>query len=99
MWDLPGGHIEEHESAEECVVREMLEEMEINVEGCTLFRSYEFSDRKEYIFTLQVDFEPRNIILHEGQMIRWFSKEEAAKTKLACGFNKVLSDYFNSQQR
>ena len=96
VWDLPGGHIEADESAEECIVREMLEEMEINVEGCSLFRIYEFSDRREYIFMQQANFEPHNIVLHEGQMIRWFSKEEAAGTELACGFNEVLADYFDS---
>ncbi|MBV5303319.1 MAG: NUDIX hydrolase [Chlorobium sp.] len=96
MWDLPGGHIEELESAEECIVREMLEEMEINVEGCRLFRIYEFSDRREYIFMKPADFEPHNIVLHEGQMIRWFSKEEVANTELACGFNEVLENYFDS---
>ncbi len=96
MWDLPGGHIEADESAEECIVREMLEEMEINVEGCSLFRIYEFSDHREYIFMQQANFEPHNIVLHEGQMTRWFSKEEAAGTELACGFNEVLADYFDS---
>lgn len=96
MWDLPGGHLEEHESAAACIVREMLEEVEIDVTGCQLFGIYEFSDRREYIFMKPADFEPDEITLHEGQMIRWFSKEETAKTELACGFNEVLADYFDS---
>jgi len=99
MWDLPGGHLEEHEIAEKCIVREMLEEMEINVEGCALFRIYEFSDRREYIFMKEADFEPDEITLHEGQMIRWFSKEEAANAELAYGFNEVLADYFGSPKK
>ena len=96
LWDLPGGHIEKNETAEECIVREMLEEIEINVEGCRLFRIYEFSDRTEYVFYKQADFDLLKIVLHEGQMLRWFSREEAEQENLAYGFNQVLSDYFNS---
>ena len=97
LWDVPGGHIENNETPEECIVREMLEEIEVNVEGCTLFRVYEFSDRTEYVFIKEADFDLRNIILHEGQMLRWFSRDEARQVELAYGFDKVLMDYFNSQ--
>jgi 8-oxo-dGTP diphosphatase len=96
MWDLPGGHLEENETAEECIVREMLEEIELNVKGCELFRVYEFSDRTEYVFFNLANLDLRNIVLHEGQMLRWFSREEAEQENLAYGFNQVLSDYFNS---
>jgi 8-oxo-dGTP diphosphatase len=96
MWDLPGGHIEHHETAEACIVREMLEEIEVNVEGCKLFRVYEFSDRTEHVFFKLADFDLQNIVLHEGQMLRWFSRAEAEQENLAYGFNQVLSDYFNN---
>ncbi len=96
MWDLPGGHLEENETAEECIVREMLEEIEINVEGCRLFRVYEFSDRTEYVFFKPADFDLQDIVLHEGQMLKWFSQAEAEQEDLAYGFNQVLSDYFSN---
>ncbi len=96
MWNLPGGHIEREETAEECIVREMLEEIEINVEGCDLFRLYEFSDRSEYVFMQQADFDLTKVVLHEGQMLRWFFRAEAGQVELAYGFDKVLADYFDS---
>ncbi len=95
-WDVPGGHIEENEGADECIVREMMEEIEINVAGCSLFRVYEFLDRTEYIFTMPAEFDVAKMVLHEGQMIRWFSWEEAAQLDIAYGFDEVLNDYFNS---
>jgi len=97
VWDIPGGHIEDNETAEECIVREMLEEIEVTVEGCTLFRVYEFSDRTEHVFMKQADFDLQNIVLHEGQMLRWFSRNETSKVELAYGFDEVLADYFNSK--
>ncbi len=97
LWDVPGGHIEDNETPEECIVREMQEEIEVTVEGCTLFRVYEFSDRTEYVFMKHAEFELKKIILHEGQMLRWFSRDEAGQVELAYGFDKVLEDYFSSQ--
>ena len=98
MWDLPGGHVEDGETPAECIVREMLEEIEVNVEGSALFRVYVFSDRTEYVFTKSAEFEVERMVLHEGQMLRWFTKMETEKTALAYGFNEVISDFFNDLQ-
>ncbi|MEI8185394.1 MAG: NUDIX hydrolase [Chlorobiaceae bacterium] len=94
MWDLPGGHVESGETPAECIVREMLEEIEVNVEGCELFRVYEFSDHTEYVFAMKAEFDVQRMVLHEGQMLRWFSQREAEETELAYGFNEVVSDFF-----
>jgi 8-oxo-dGTP diphosphatase len=96
MWDLPGGHVEKHETPAECIVREMLEEIEINVEGCRLFRVYEFSDRTEHVFIIERELNIENIVLHEGQMLRWFCRTEVENTELAYGFNQVVSEFFES---
>ena len=96
MWDLPGGHVESDETPAECIVREMLEEIEVNVEGCELFKVYEFSDRTEHVFIKSVEFDVERLVLHEGQMLRWFSREEMVKTELAYGFNEVVEDFFDS---
>ena len=99
MWDLPGGHVESGETAAECIVREMMEEIEVNVEGCRLFKVYEFSDRTEHVFTMNAEFDIERMVLHEGQMLRWFSRKEAEETMLAYGFNEVVSDYFDSMKK
>ena len=96
MWDLPGGHVESSETPAECIVREMLEEIEVAVEGCALFRVYEFSDRTEHVFTQRAEFDVERMVLHEGQMLRWFTQRETEERALAYGFNEVLSDFFNT---
>lgn len=98
MWDLPGGHVERGETPEECIAREMQEEIEIDVEGCRLFRVYEFPDRTEHVFSRNAEFDIERLVLHEGQMIRWFSQKKTEETDLAYGFNEVLRDFFNSLQ-
>ncbi|NTW68853.1 MAG: NUDIX domain-containing protein [Chlorobiaceae bacterium] len=94
MWDLPGGHVEPGETPAECIAREIMEEIEITLHGSALFRVYEFSDRTEHIFHEKRVLEIERITLHEGQMLRWFSKTEVENTELAYGFNQVLSDFF-----
>jgi len=96
MWDLPGGHVESSETPAECIVREMLEEIEVDVEGCALFRVYEFSDRTEHVFTQRAEVDVERMVLHEGQMLRWFTQRETEERALAYGFNEVLSDFFNT---
>lgn len=97
MWDLPGGHIENSESPQCCIQREMLEEMLLETGQCDLFGIYDFSDRIEYVFSKKIFFNPTDVDLQEGQRIRLFSEEEVGKTTLAYGFNRVLADYFSRE--
>ncbi|NTU97773.1 MAG: NUDIX domain-containing protein [Chlorobiaceae bacterium] len=99
MWDLPGGHVEEGETPEACIVREMMEEIETDVSGCRLHAVYDFPDRIEYVFLMNLDADAGSIPLHEGQCLRWFGKHDLGRIALAYGFERVLSDFFNRTQR
>ena len=94
MWDVPGGHVEENETPEQCIVREMDEEMGMELSGFEVFSIEEFDDRVEYAFWKKQDIDIDKIILTEGQRLKWFSEDEVKRTKLAYGFNKILGDFF-----
>ena len=66
MWDLPGGHVEENESPEECIIREMNEELNIILENFEPFSVDEFEDRIEYTFWKKVNlpFDFSSLINH-----------------------------------
>lgn len=96
MWDLPGGHVEEGETPEACIVREMLEEIETDVAGCAFVRMYDFPDRYEHIFLMPLDRDAADIPLHEGQRLRWFARHELPGLPIAYGFDQVLDDFFDS---
>ena len=68
MWDLPGGQVESGETASECIVREMLEEIEVNVEGCRFFKVYEFSDRTEHVFTMNAEFDVEGLVEEQARL-------------------------------
>ena len=95
MWDVPGGHVEKFESPEQCIVREMKEEMNLILDAFELFSEIEFKDRIEYTFWAKVDFVIDEIDLTEGQKLKWFTQEEAKQTQLAYGFNEIVEKFFN----
>lgn len=94
MWDVPGGHVEQNETPHECIIREMKEEMGVELTLFHFFKSFDFPDREEHIFWKRENIDIPTIHLTEGQMLKWFSREEAKKTELACGFNQVLEEFF-----
>jgi 8-oxo-dGTP diphosphatase len=96
MWDVPGGHVEPDETPEECIVREMKEEMDINLKDFSLLCEKEFDDRIEYTFWKKQNLEIEKINLLEGQCLKWFTRQETAETELAYGFNEIVEEFYKS---
>ena len=94
MWDVPGGHVDDGETPEQCIVREMKEEMDLTLEQFERFSVMEFTDRVEYTFWKRVNLDIEKIDLREGQRLRWFTELEARNSKLAYGFNEIIDDFF-----
>src|SRR5579859_6359738 len=73
MWGLPGGHIEEGETPSQCILREMKEELGIELEAAPLVVAAQRSFGFEYTFWAKANFQVEDIALTEGQAIRWFT--------------------------
>ena len=96
MWDVPGGHVEAGESPQQCIIREMKEEMDLDLSAPQLFSVIEFDDRIEYTFSRKADLVIPDINLMEGQMLRWFTREQAKNTVLAYGFNGIVERFYSA---
>ena len=94
MWDVPGGHVEVNESPEQCIIREMKEEMDLDIDEFGLFSKVEFEDRIEYTFWAKADLDIDKIELMEGQKLKWFTRNETQQTPLAYGFNEILEKFY-----
>ena len=94
MWDVPGGHVEPDETPKECIVREMKEEMNIDLQDFQLFCHEEFDDRIEYTYWKKENLNISEIKLMEGQCLKWFTRHEAAETELAYGFNEIVEEFY-----
>lgn len=80
-WGLFGGHIERGESSRDAVVREILEELELDVSDAEHLADF----GPVRVFVSDVTSQWPRSVLHEGQAAGLFSFEEAQ----ALGLNRI----------
>jgi 8-oxo-dGTP diphosphatase len=97
MWALLGGYREPGETPQECAIREIKEEIGVVLDPaevehhCTRERHWGLL---EHTFRTRRDLDLNEIVLTEGQELRWFSAAEIAATVLGFEENEMLADYF-----
>jgi 8-oxo-dGTP diphosphatase len=98
-WELPGGKIEESETPESCLKRELLEEFGINTEILEFFGSSEFEYEHEKILLLAFkvkyisgEFNPS---LHEK--IKWVSPENLQNYDFAEADKSLIKKYLKEK--
>ena len=91
-----GGKIEEQETPDEALKREIKEELDLSVEDYKFFKQYDFGNVliNVYISEVGEDFEGK-ISVNEGDYGKFFSGKEVFKEpKLAENANIILGDLF-----
>ena len=86
-WDFFGGHVEVGETPEQALVREVNEELGIELVSYEFFRSYECLQgdvypNKKYIYRARIDKTIDELTLHEGQDSRASSSIDALISNL-----------------
>ncbi len=95
MWDIPGGQVENGETPDETIRREMNEELGLkNLAGIKLFNIFTSGNITDYIYWERIDLNPNEIDLTEGQRIEYFSIERIKQTKLAFDYNHIIENLF-----
>ena len=97
MWDLPGGGIEGDETPEQTIIREMKEEMDLDLKEFSLFSVTEFVDRLEYTFWKKINLNIEETKLNEGQILKWFSEKEIRMIELAFNFNTIIENFYKKR--
>lgn len=96
MWDFLGGQIEEGETPEQCIVREIKEEIGLDLEDFNYLLTEDFTDRIEYVFYKKINLDISKIILTEGQKINWFSFNEIKEMETVFGLDQIIDNFMKT---
>ena len=77
LWEFPGGKIEQGESPEECLIRECLEELEIEIEVLDLFEQtkYSYPEREIEFMFFSASLKKGVPTLNVHNSIKWVSPD------------------------
>lgn len=93
-WGCLGGAVEHGESVEVCLKREIEEEIEFELIEYESIGMFQLNKEREYhMFIGPLDKEVHEIVLKEGQEIRYFAPLEALKLPLTDGARELILRY------
>ncbi|MCB9798983.1 NUDIX domain-containing protein [Candidatus Nomurabacteria bacterium] len=97
-WCLLGGRVEEGETFEETIVREMKEEIELELKDFETFKKYEWPERTEIVFYKKMDLNLDVTPLHEGQKLKFFTTNELLETDLVFCDNEIMRELLRTRE-
>jgi mutator protein MutT len=85
FWEFPGGKIEEGESPESCLQRELSEELGINVLVGVFFMDniYKYADKTVLLKSYKCKIESGDIIMTDHDKIEWVTSSDIKNFKFA----------------
>jgi 8-oxo-dGTP diphosphatase len=102
-WDLIGGHVEEGETPEEALVREVKEELDIDLKEFAFYKKFECLtgdayENIKYIYTGKINLPIEEITLLEGVRAQYFSREEIPFVKFANILKSIVMEYISGHE-
>lgn len=99
-WDLIGGHVEEGETPEQALVREVKEELDIDLKEYKFYRKYECLtgdayENIKYIYSGKINLPIEKITLLEGVRPKYYTREEIPTVKFANILKSIVMDYIS----
>jgi len=101
-WDLIGGHVEEGETPEEALIREVKEEIDFDLKDYTFFREYLCLEGDAYpnikfIYHGKINLPVEDITLLEGDRLQYFTRNEIPDIKFANILRKIMLDFIEGK--
>ena len=100
-WDLIGGHVEADETPEQALVREVKEEIGVDLGDWQFFRRYEclagdVYPNIKFIYYAALDTVPNELNLYEGQRLLSIEADQRNNYRFANILAAILNDFFSS---
>ena len=98
-WEFPGGKIKNDESNKEALIREMNEELSINIINCEELISYNFNykelNKKVFIYFYLVNNFSGNVLNNFHKELKWIEIKDIREYDFLEGDLKII-DYISS---
>ena len=97
-WDLIGGHVEEGETPEQALVREVKEEIGIDLKYFQSFRRIDCAigdvyPNVKHLYWARLDVDADTLALYEGQRLIGIAAQERFAFKFANVLGALLEDF------
>jgi 8-oxo-dGTP diphosphatase len=99
MWETIGGGLENDETPEECIRREVMEELNCNIYDLKLFKVYVRNEDNRYVlivYTGKINGQIQPNL--EIEQVRWIDKLEVKDFYFCGNCLEKLLDYYNLNQ-
>ena len=85
LWEFPGGKIEDGESPEQCLARELREEFEVDatVGRFIISSRFNYGDREIELLAYEVAIAPGELTLNNHDEVRWVPTADLLQNELA----------------
>lgn len=102
-WDLIGGHLEEGETPEEALVREVKEELNIDLTDYVFYKKYvcltgDAYPNIKYVYSGRLNIPIEKITLLEGDHPQFFKRKEIPDVRFANILKSVVTDYIKDHE-
>lgn len=93
LWEFPGGKIEPGETGEQCIVREIQEELCVTLHVLRKFTDvvYEYPDRTVHLHFYITEIESGELVRKEHNAFAWITKEDIPNYQFCPVDAKMLS--------
>jgi len=100
-WDFFGGHLEDGETPERAMVREVKEELGVDLKQWNFFRRYACTEgdaypNLKYLYWAKIDKIPAELNLAEGERLTSIAPEQRQNFKFANILGQILEDFVES---
>jgi len=97
-WDFFGGHLETGETPEQALVREVKEEIGVDLQQWSFFKRYVCTEgdvypNVKYLYWARIDKIAEELTLHEGQRLMSITPDQRSGIRFANVLGEILEDF------
>ena len=101
LWEFPGGKVEEGESLEACLVREITEELELKITDPNPFVvvEHDYGDFEIELHSFTANYDSGEIVLHSHKNAEWISVNQLTQYEFAPADKPIVQKLIKETNR